>query len=83
MKLIISVDSSENRTSVYSRVDILELGSFQELPMTFRAKISVQLWWFDSRLTFANLKKDNERNSIGNLDEQKIRKSFDQFLKAA
>jgi len=67
MYFIISVDSSENRTSVYIRVDILELGSFQELPMTFKAKIFIQLRWFDSRLTFANLKRDNdERNSIGN-----------------
>jgi hypothetical protein len=67
MYFIISVDSSENRTSVYIRVDILELGSFQELPMTFKAKIFIQLRWFDSRLTFTNLKTDNdERNSIGN-----------------
>jgi len=67
MQFIISVHSSENRTSVYIRVDILELGSFQELPMTFKAKIFIQLRWFDSRLTFANLKRDNdERNSIGN-----------------
>jgi hypothetical protein len=35
--------------------------------MTFKAKIFIQLLWFDSRLTFANLKRYNdERNSIGN-----------------
>jgi hypothetical protein len=67
MYFIISVDSSENRTSVYIRVDILELRNFQELSMTFKAKIFIQLRWFDSRLTFTNLKRDiDERNSIGN-----------------
>ena len=57
-----------NRTNVSLSVAIQDLGSFQEISMTFRAKVYIQLKWFDKRLTFANLKKDNdERNSIGKI----------------
>ncbi len=36
--------------------------------MTFKAKVYIMLKWFDKRLTFSNLKKDNdERNSIGKI----------------
>ena len=60
------IDASGSRTNVSLSVNIQDLGSFQEISMTFRAKVYIQLKWFDKRLTFANLKKYNdERNSIG------------------
>ncbi len=44
------------------------MASFQEISMTFRAKLIIKLKWFDKRLTYSNLKKDNdERNSIGKI----------------
>ena len=64
--MLISVDPNEIRTPVHLSLDLLDLGSFQEISMTFRAKFYIQLRWFDSRLTFTNLRKDNdEKNSIG------------------
>ena len=62
------IEASGNRTHVYLSVTVQDLGSFQEISMTFRAKVYIMLKWFDKRLTFANLKKDNdERNSIGKI----------------
>ena len=59
------IKSLTNRTEVRLAIEILELGQFQELKMTFRAKFNFKLRWFDSRLTFTNLKEnDDARNSI-------------------
>ena len=60
------IDSSGNKTKVYLMVTLSELGSFQEMSMTFKAKVYLQLKWYDKRLTFENLKRDkDDRNSIG------------------
>ena len=59
------IKSLTNRTEVTLSIEVLELGQFQELKMTFWAKFNIKLKWFDSRLTFTNLKEnDAARNSI-------------------
>ena len=59
------IKSLTDRTLIYLSIEILELSQFQELKLTFRAKFNLKLRWFDSRLTFANLKKKNDaRNSV-------------------
>jgi hypothetical protein len=48
-------DSAGNATNVNVSFTILELNSFHEISMSYSAKFSIKLMWFDNRLTFANL----------------------------
>ena len=60
------IEIFEKKALVYTDMDISDLGSFEEISMTFKANVHLHLQWFDKRLTFANLKKDNdERNNLG------------------
>ena len=60
------IETFEKKAIVYLDMDISGLGSFEEISMTFRANVHLHLKWFDKRLTYANLKKDNdERNNLG------------------
>ena len=60
------IDDTSKKTNVSLSVALQELGSFQELSMSFKAKFYIQLRWFDRRLRFENLKANSdERNSIG------------------
>ena len=60
------IETFEKKAPVFLDMDISDLGSFEEISMTFKANVHLHLQWFDKRLTFANLKKDNdERNNLG------------------
>ena len=60
------IEIFEKKAIVYTDMDISDLGSFEEISMTFKANVHLHLQWFDKRLTYANLKKDNdERNNLG------------------
>jgi hypothetical protein len=48
-------DLAGNATNVNVSFTILELNSFHEISMSYSAKFSIKLMWFDNRLTFANL----------------------------
>ena len=60
------IETFDKKAIVFLDMDISDLGSFEEISMTFQAHVHLHLKWFDKRLTFANLKKDNdERNNLG------------------
>ena len=60
------IETFDKKAIVFLDMDISDLGSFEEISMTFKANVHLHLQWFDKRLTFANLKKDNdERNNLG------------------
>ena len=62
-------DRNENGTSVNVTIVITTIGNFVEMDMTFRAKISLRLSWFDWRVNFYNLKFSNENfNYFANSD---------------
>lgn len=50
------IETGQNLTSVIVDVDVYSLGSFEEIAMTFDAKYTVKLEWFDGRLVYSNLK---------------------------
>jgi len=54
-----------NAINVNVSFTIFELNAFHEISMSFRAKFSVKLMWFDTRLNFANLQsKFDVRNKF-------------------
>jgi hypothetical protein len=55
------------------KVIVSSISNFDEMDMTFKARFSLQLKWYDWRVTFFNLKasKDNF-NYIGNNDLEKL-----------
>ena len=60
------IEIFEKKAIVYTDMDISDLGSFEEISMTFKANVHLHLQWFDKRLTYTNLKKDkDERNNLG------------------
>ena len=60
------IEIFEKKAIVYTDMDISDLGSFEEISMTFKANVHLHLKWFDKRLTYTNLKKDkDERNNLG------------------
>jgi hypothetical protein len=66
-------DRDGNGTSLEMKIIVSSFNHFNEMDMTFTARFSLQLKWYDWRVTFYNLKlsKDNF-NYIGNSDVEKL-----------
>jgi hypothetical protein len=62
-------DRTGNGTLLEMKVSVATIGNFDEINMKFIAKFSLQLQWYDWRVTFYNLKgfQDNF-NYIGGFD---------------
>ncbi len=66
-------DRDGNGTLLEMKVIVSSISNFDEMDMTFTARFSLQLKWYDWRVTFYNLKasKDNF-NYVGKAELEKI-----------
>ena len=53
-------------------IDLYMLNNFEEIDLSYRAKFLLTLKWFDSRLTFANLKNDTFKNLVGKAKKEML-----------
>jgi tRNA U38,U39,U40 pseudouridine synthase TruA len=66
-------DQDGNGTFLKMRVRVSSITHFNEMDMTFTARFSIQLKWYDWRVTFYNLKDSKENfNHIGLSDLQTL-----------
>ena len=68
-----SVLENKSTAQVYVNVSIVYIDKLEESEMSFSIKILVQLKWYDSRVTFDNLKiKLKQGNKVGNNDRNQL-----------
>ncbi len=60
------MNSSRIPTPVFVNMTINSVGSFEEIEMTFKVNFLISIMWYDNRLTFQNLKEENDgENNLG------------------
>ena len=62
----------KTKLNIGVKIDILTLGDFEEIKLSYRAKLELTLKWFDERLKYANLKDDLFKNMIRQNDTSSI-----------
>ena len=56
--------SGRNTTIVYIKVGIEDIYDIHELELDYTVRLKVSLAWYDNRITFRNLKKENGENLL-------------------
>ena len=55
--------SMENTTVLIS-MEIIDIWDIQELEMDYTVRLKTKIWWYDSRITFRNLKINEDKNHL-------------------
>ena len=63
-----TADGSKTRVAV--NATILSVGEIDEMLMTFAVRFKIEMTWFDSRLSFNNLKNHLDQGTIVGLAER-------------
>ena len=65
-------DKPPKQAKVMLKVELLKVLEIAELAMMFRTQFKVYLEWFDYRITFYNLHKNQDLNTLVEDEKQKI-----------
>ena len=71
--------SSKNKTISIS-MKVMDITEIHELNMDFTIEVEVKMKWYDSRITFRNLKPTHNENQLSNEEENQIWKPEFEFL---
>jgi len=67
------MNSSRIPTPVFVNMAIIQVGSFEEIEMTFKVNFIIRIKWYDNRLTFNNLKDETDgENNLGEVMRDNI-----------
>ena len=59
-------------TTISVSMEIYDILNVHELEMEYTVQLKIKLWWYDSRITFRNLKTNKDKNILSQLEIDQI-----------